>query len=156
VDIWVGKCNYIIMKQIANFILEGLRINKDIKINKFKPQDDVERMAYFAKETVFNGIDLTDKDFKEDETYNDYVYVNKFNDDPNLAKEFFNKRSNYIQSSLSTSSSSRSYIVRLRLNSKLELKYGEYVLFSIVLNKDKNIIEEIYISKVLKNILISL
>ena len=52
------------MKHITNFIGESLRINKDTKIDKFKPEDDVERMAYFAKETLFNGIDLTDKDFK--------------------------------------------------------------------------------------------
>lgn len=144
------------MKQITNFILEGLRINKDIKINKFKPQDDVERMAYFAKETVFNGIDLTDKDFKEDETYNDYVYVNKFNDDPNLAKEFFNKRSGYLQSNLHSSSSPTQYIIRLGLNSKAEVKYkcaGD-ITFSIALNENKDKIEEIYCSKLLKDILI--
>ena len=143
------------MKHITNFILEGLRINKDTKIDKFKPEDDVERMAYFAKETLFNGIDLTDKDFKEDRGF---VYISKFNDDPKLAKEFFDKRSGYLHSALHSSSSPTQYIIRLGLNSKAEVKYkcaGD-ITFSIALNENKDKIEEIYCSKLLKDILINI
>lgn len=141
------------MKNITNFIIEGLRINKNTKIDKFKPQDDIERMAFFAKETLFKGIDLTDKDFKEDRGF---VYISKFNEDPELAKEFFDKRSGYLQSNLHSSSSPTQYIIRLGLNSKAEVKYkyaGD-ITFSIALNENKDKIEEIYCSKLLKDILI--
>lgn len=143
------------MKHITNFILEGLRINKDTKIDKFKPEDDVERMAYFAKETLFKGIDLTDKDFKEDRGF---VYISKFNDDPKLAKEFFDKRAGYLHSTLHSSSSPTQYIIRLGLNSKAEVKYkcaGD-ITFSIALNENKDKIEEICCSKLLKDILINI
>ena len=138
------------MKHITNFIGESLRINKDTKIDKFKPEDDVERMAYFAKETLFNGIDLTDKDFKEDKGF---VYISKFNDDPKLAKEFFNKRSGYLHSALLIF-----LLCGFAINSKAEVKYkcaGD-ITFSIVLNENKDKIEEIYCSKLLKDILINI
>ena len=145
------------MKNIVNFIGEGLRINKNTNFDKpkFNPQDDVERMTFFAKETIFKDIELREEDFKLYKD-SDLLVAKNFNTDVKFAIEFYNKRNRYLNSIMHTTSAVGLKEVWLNLNSKLEDKYNcDKVSVAIFIN-DNNEIEKILLSKAIKDILINI
>lgn len=101
------------MKNLNTFILEKFKINKDTKLASRKPQNNDEmackELADICKETLFlyKGYKLPDKAFSLDDNNKDYIINNPkyFNDDLDIVKEFYRRRSGILKSAISCSDS---------------------------------------------------
>lgn len=101
-----------------NLVNEKLIINKDIKISERTPQNKGEEackvLANICKKTIFKGINLNEKDIKEN---GKLCKIDKaFNIDGKYAQNFYNERASILNFNIHTTDSKKLKSIELTGN----------------------------------------